>query len=175
MRIYLIIMVILTFLLRQENDTPSVLIAYFNGTANHSNVKLLKKLDEISGLAISGDGRLFCHDDESGAIYQLDKESGNIIKTFYIGKKNGRREDFEGLAIVGETFYLITSDGYLFEFPEGADDAHVDYKKYKTGLSEDFDIEGLCYDPETRALLLACKDSPKKGNEQPRADFQLFT
>jgi hypothetical protein len=38
-------------------------------------------------------------------------------------------------------------------------------------------VEGLCYDPETTSLLLACKDYPGKGFEKNKAvySFALHT
>src|SRR6476469_8708561 len=38
--------------------------------------KLPHDLDEISGLAFSGDGRLFAHGDQDATIWQLDAKNG---------------------------------------------------------------------------------------------------
>jgi uncharacterized protein YjiK len=124
--------------------------------------KLSKKLNEISGLAMSADGRLFAHDDESARINQIDYATGKITKSFFVGKKT-LKKDFEGLAIVNDLFYLVTSDGVLYEFKEGEDGKHVKYDKIKTTLTQKNDVEGLCYDPTSGSLLLACKGDPGKG------------
>lgn len=137
-----------------------------------TTIKLPKKLQELSGLAMTPDGRLFGHNDERADIYQIDQSNGSIIKSFSIGEKT-LKKDFEGIAIVEDLFYLVTSDGDLYEFKEGEDKSEVSYKKYKTGLSSKNDVEGLCYDPDTETLLLACKGYPGKGYDGKRAVYSF--
>ncbi|HXF99663.1 MAG TPA: SdiA-regulated domain-containing protein [Bacteroidota bacterium] len=124
--------------------------------------RLPSRLGEASGLAMTADGRLFAHDDERAAIYQLDFVNGRIIKQFSLGRF-GVRADLEGLAIKDRMFYLVESNGTIYEFPEGNDGDRVEFRTYRTGLSARYDIEGLCYDPETDCLLLACKGYPGDG------------
>ena len=47
--------------------------------------RLPRRLREISGLAVTSDGRLFGHDDERAVIYEIDVEGGQIVKSFAIG------------------------------------------------------------------------------------------
>ncbi len=173
MNIHLALYFVLATPVLGQGGFPAVLPAYFEGNSTHETIILSGKLDEISGLAITDDGRLFAHDDEQGAVYQLDQRTGEIQKIFYLGKKKGKKEDFEGIAIVDQFFYLVTSQGVLFQFKEGENKDHVDYRLIKTGLPADLDVEGLCYDPMSHALLIACKDSPKKGIDQPRSIFSF--
>lgn len=132
--------------------------------------KLPKALDEISGLAFSGDGRLFAHGDQDATIWQLDAHAGKVLKTFSVasagkdpgmGKKQGKSGplagDFEDLQVVGDRFYLISSNGVLVEFREGADGASVPYTAHETGLGKTCEIEGLAYDAAGRSLLILCK------------------
>lgn len=114
------------------------------------------RLDEISGLAFSPDGRLFAHDDERGRIYEIDPLTGDVGKSFDLGEDLAR-DDFEGITIVGERFFLISSSGLLYEFREGADEEEMRYRRTDTGVGFDCEVEGLDYDPEEDALLLACK------------------
>jgi uncharacterized protein YjiK len=125
-------------------------------------VKLPKKISEASGLAMSDDGRLFCHDDEKAVIYQLDERTGRIIKEFQLGARPVYG-DFEGIAIKGPTFYLVTSSGNIYEAEEGNDNEGVSYRFYSTYLTEKNDVEGLEYDGTNNCLLLACKGDPVKG------------
>ncbi len=125
-------------------------------------VALPSNLNEISGLAVTRDGRVFAHGDERGIIYQIDPDDGEVLKRFFLGRWLAE-EDFEGIAIAGEKFFIITSDGKIFEFREGKNEEAVDYKIYNSGASSKFDIEGLCYDPSTNALLIACKEYPGKN------------
>jgi hypothetical protein len=149
----------------------SILGFYFNSTDSSSSVTLPKELKEISGLAMTQDGRLFAHNDENSVIYQIDYRNGTILKSFVVGKKKSKKEDFEGLAIVENTFFMVTSEGILFEFKEGEDGKNVKHKTHKTWLSSKYDVEGLCYDSETHALLLACKGYAGKGYSDERAVY----
>jgi uncharacterized protein YjiK len=126
----------------------------FNLTPSSSRrIELPSSLREISGLAISPDGRLFAHNDEKGVIFEIDISAGTIVKKFSIGLE----DDFEGLAIAGTKFFLVNSSGVIYEFREGEPDETVKYVTYPTSLSASYDVEGLCYDPHTASLLLACK------------------
>jgi uncharacterized protein YjiK len=133
-------------------------------------------LDEISGLAVTGDGRLFAHDDESAVVYQLDYLTGTILKRFSLGS-GFLEEDFEGIAIKQDTMFLVTSDGRILEFQEGTDRGHTRFQLHRTGLRQKNDVEGLEYDPDTDALLLACKGDPGKGfgEEKSVYSFSLST
>jgi uncharacterized protein YjiK len=154
---------------KQENQLDS----YFEAVDNLRSTKLPKALNEISGLAMSEDGRLFAHNDEEGIVYQIDYTTGKIEKKFSLGKKKPPKKDFEGLAIVRDKFFLVTSDGDLYEFKEGDNNDNVEYEIHKTSLSSKNDVEGLCYDPETNALLLACKGYPGKGYKNQKAVYSF--
>jgi uncharacterized protein YjiK len=119
-------------------------------------VKLHRALQEVSGLAVSLDGRLFAHHDERAILYQIDPETGGILKAFSAGFM-GVPGDFEGIAIAGDRFFLITSDGQLVEFREGEDGSSVEYQVHVTGLGARCEMEGLAFDPAEGVLLLPCK------------------
>jgi uncharacterized protein YjiK len=135
-------------------------------------VKLPKKLQELSGLTLSPDGRLFGHDDEKGEIYEIDQSSGSIMKSFSLGRKS-LKKDFEGIAYTKDLIYMVTSDGQIYEFKEGENKSSVSYKKYDTKLTSKYNIEGLCYDHTTESLLLACKAYPGKGYNGKRAVYSF--
>ena len=114
------------------------------------------ELSEVSGLALTPDGRLFAHNDESARITELDYRRGTVIKQFFIGKQ-GLRGDFEGLAYAGDRFFLLSSDGMLYEFREGSDGERVDYTAHDTRLGKECEFEGVAYDSTANSLVLACK------------------
>lgn len=158
-----------------SDNTPEQETLVANPTYDFSSkksVKLPKKLRELSGLTMTPDGRLFGHDDESAIIYQINHSDGSILKSFSVGKKV-LKKDFEGIAFGNDLFYLVVSDGQIYEFEEGEDGASVSYKKYKANLSKNNDVEGLCYDPETKSLLLACKGYPGKNYDGKRAVYSF--
>ncbi|MGE0352695.1 MAG: hypothetical protein AB7Q69_05580, partial [Gemmatimonadales bacterium] len=76
--------------------------------------RLPRALTEISGLAMNAEGRLFAHDDERGIIFEVDYRSGRILRSFSLGRR-GLRGDYEGIAVVGQSIWLVTSDGTLYE------------------------------------------------------------
>ena len=138
-------------------------------------VTLPAELTEVSGLAVAADGRLFAHGDEEALIYQLDPRTGRIIKGFGLepgvdvpdlGKKprDGRvAGDFEDIAIVGDRFYLVTSNAVLLEFSEGAADTRVPFTAHATGLADTCEVEGLAHAAASGDLLMLCKEMREKG------------
>jgi uncharacterized protein YjiK len=121
------------------------------------------RLDEISGLATTADGRLFGHNDERGTVHEIDRATGEVGKRFSIGDPP-IEDDFEGLAIVGERFFLVTSAGSLYEFREVGDRETSAHRVTDLGVGSDCEVEGLDYDPVTDALLVPCKvTSPDRG------------
>ena len=122
-----------------------------------SRFELPRGLREISGLAVTKDGRLFGHDDETGTLHEIDPRTGRVVKSFSLGERKPVKGDFEGLAIVEDRFYLTTSDGDVFVGREGRDGAGVPYDLVRTGLGEGCEIEGLASEPSTGTLLFACK------------------
>jgi hypothetical protein len=125
-------------------------------------LKLPKELSEASGLAFTEDGRLLCHNDEQGVIYEIDYRTGDILKRFSLGKYLVYRDDLEGIATKKgdagrDTIFMINSSGAILRFLPGKDREKVPFKIFKTALSMRNDVEGLTYDPATDCLLLACK------------------
>ena len=140
---------------------PAVSLGSYELTAETgSQWKLPGRLREISGLAMTTDGRLLAHNDEWGVVYEIDLREGTIAKEFQLADMvNPVADDFEGIAATGERIYLVTSSGRLYEFSEGADGESVLYNLYTTGIGRECEIEGLAYDGSRRVLLLMCKGS----------------
>jgi uncharacterized protein YjiK len=123
---------------------------------NAAQAKLPRGLQEVSGLAVSPDGRVFAHADERAVVAQIDACAAKVVKAFSLGTPP-IRGDFEGIAIAGDRFFLITSTGQLYEFREGTTDAAVPYTVRDTGFGKLCELEGLAYDPNDRVLLVGCK------------------
>ena len=126
--------------------------------------ELPRGLREISGLALTPDGRLFAHDDNTAMVYQVDYRRGVLVKEFQLGDKLVQG-DFEAIAVAGERMYLLTSDGVLYRFPEGTDHSRVAYNEIDTGLGKHCEFEGMTYDASSNALVLACKTVYQKSLE----------
>ncbi len=102
------------------------------------------------------EGRLYAHDDERAVIFEIDYREGELIKAWAMGD-NLAQGDFEGIAYAGERFYLVTSDGRIYESREGDDDDRMLFNTYGTGVGRQCEVEGLTFEPADRTLLLACK------------------
>ena len=113
------------------------------------------ELREISGLALTPDGRLLTHDDEIGKVYELDPRHGLIEKSFMLGQ--GLRGDFEAITVAGQDIYLLLSKGILYKFREGANGAHVPYTVHDLKLGKECEFEGVVYEKDSSWLVLPCK------------------
>lgn len=116
-------------------------------------------LNEISGITTLGQNEIACVQDEIGTIFIYDLTKEAIIKE-YPSKLIG---DFEEIALVGNTMYLLRSDGVLIE--------HLNYSKLSAEKKEyalhlpSTNNEGLCFDKRNNRLLIAAKSKAGKGNE----------
>ncbi|HEU4879180.1 MAG TPA: SdiA-regulated domain-containing protein [Gemmatimonadaceae bacterium] len=113
------------------------------------------ELREISGLALTPDGRLFAHDDEISRIYEIDARRGTIVKSFLVGK--GLHGDFEALTVAGSDMYLLQSNGTLYRFKEGDNGKIVPYQKLDLHLKKECEFEGVTYQADSAWLVLPCK------------------
>jgi uncharacterized protein YjiK len=80
-----------------------------------------------------------------------------MIKNFGLGQ-TPVRGDFEAIASVGDSLYLLSSKGVLYEFKEGEHGSEVAYVSRDTGLNEACEFEGLAFDARLNSLLLLCKN-----------------
>ncbi len=161
-----ILLFILARLLLGANDLPAIKGYDFAGKKNLQH-KLARELSEASGLSFTKDGRLLCHNDEQGAVYEVDYRTGKILSRFYLGKFLVYRDDLEGIATKGDTVFMTNSSGMILRFLPGQDGEKVAFQTFKTPLSMRNDVEGLAYDPITDCLLLACKGEASADYKNP--------
>ena len=152
-------------LARREAHVARVLAQPDSGAARGAAIArwlLGGNLAEISGLALTADGRLLTHGDETGRVFEIDYRRGTIVKQFTIGTQLVRA-DFEGIAVANDVLFLLASNGKLYEFREGANGERIDYVLHDTGLRHECEFEGVAFDPTINALLLACKNVRTTG------------
>lgn len=121
-------------------------------------VSLPGRLREVSGLALLDEAHLLAHDDERGIIAIIDVETGERTGQFTLGPLLPR-DDFEGIAVLGDRLYLASSRGRLYEAPIGEDGQTVEFRVHETGLRDRCELEGLTADTATQTLLLSCKNA----------------
>jgi uncharacterized protein YjiK len=133
----------------------------FNVDKPEIKIELSKELKEISGLTWYN-GQLGAVQDESGRMYLLNSNTGVIEEKV----KFSLPGDFEGVEVVGNTFYSITSSGTIFSF-------HINkpeqINRIETKLSWKNDVEGLAYDEKNNQLLIVCKENGGVGDYHTKA------
>ncbi len=146
----------------------SGLLGKYNLTgANSTQIELPDYLDEVSGLAAFGSSHLLMHDDENGVIFIYDLSSKKIERKVKIGDKK-IKEDFEGIAVKGDTVFLSTSNGKIYSVllknKNKADIINVE--KMKT--NDKINLEGLCFSKELNSLILPNKIEIDKKHRDER-------
>ncbi len=126
-------------------DSPDIIIA------------LPDILREVSGITILEKSSLACIQDENGILFIYDPVAGKIKSQFKFGPDG----DYEGIAAVGKTIYILRSDGTIFEVSDYTS-AKSKTLSYNTGIPAK-DNEGLCYDAKNNRLLIGCKG--RVGND----------
>jgi uncharacterized protein YjiK len=142
-----------------SGDTP-VIKGYDFASKNVEQKMLTQELREASGLTFTPDGRLLCHNDEEGAVYEIDYGAGNTRRRFYLGylgKLFIYQDDLEGIAAKHDTIFMVNSSGKILRFLPGKNNEKVSFQEFPTPLTARNNVEGLAYDPATDCLLLACK------------------
>ncbi len=125
---------------------------------NILQVKLPTYLREASGLARLPGGDVLTHNDEKGVVYSVSMVDFAISPRASLGAP-AMDGDFEGITLLGERIYLVTSTGEIFDFAfdDTMQEAVVEPDRRDSGLKDICEIEGLAH--VGRKLLLPCKTS----------------
>jgi hypothetical protein len=116
-------------------------------------------LKEVSGITEIDGSTIACIQDENGILYIYDL-SEERIKKQYTFCYNG---DYEGIARVDKTIYVLRSDGMLCEIAN-YESGKSTPESYFTGIPAR-DNEGLCFDQKANRLLIAPKSNDRKDSE----------
>ena len=121
------------------------------------------ELREISGLALTARGTVLTHDDNIGRVYEINPETGILIKGFSLA--GGVRGDFEAITTAGNEVYLLESKGKIYTFKEGGDAEQVPYSVFDTHLGKECEFESLVYEADSTRLVMVCKKI--RGKNEP--------
>ena len=124
------------------------------------------ELKEISGLAWIAEGRFACVQDEDGKVFIYNTAQNKIEKQIPFAGAG----DYEGITINGNTIYVVRADGRLYEIDINS---KAPAREYKTPLTIEDNIEGLCYDKNNDRLLLAAKEGQDGAMEKHIYAFDL--
>ena len=124
-------------------------------------------LREVSGIAYMGNNRIACIQDEDGIIFIYDLSSSTIVKEIKFAESG----DYEAISLVGESAYVLRSDGTIFEVLNFNGEAPQTFQ-YETPIKGKLNFEGLGFEKSKKRLLIALKE--RSGNEfKPVYSFNL--
>jgi len=116
-------------------------------------------LNEVSGNTWVDKDHLIVIEDLDPELYllKIDDKNAAIEKKIEFQKDGKGKFDIEDVTINDGVVYALWSHGVLFKISNwNSSDPSVE--KWPTSLSKDNNTEGVCYDPVTKNLLIACKD-----------------
>ena len=148
-----------------KNSVRSVIPIDYNLSDPDKIIILPSSLNEISGITEINATTVAGIQDNNGIlfIYDLKKEQIKMQDYFY---ENG---DYEGIARVDNTIYVLRSDGELFEITN-YESSTFKVLSYKTGIPAK-DNEGLCYDQKADRLLIGPKSNVGEKSENKERRF----
>ncbi|CAM4321214.1 SdiA-regulated domain-containing protein [Gillisia limnaea] len=109
-------------------------------------------LVEVSGISYMENGKIACVQDEDGFIFIYNLESASVERKIEFAGHG----DYEGIALVGTTAYVLRSDGTLFEV-KNFENNLLKTNEYSFDFPSNYDFEGLGYDQKKNRLLLGFK------------------
>lgn len=112
---------------------------------------------EISGITVIDSTSVACVQDENGMVFIFDMVK-NEISDHFIFHYPG---DYEGIARVDGSFYVLRSDGTLFKTRN--DKSSVFTQQIGSPVGPPANYEGLCYDHRNHRLLIVPKNNPERG------------
>jgi hypothetical protein len=161
----LFFMNIFTFCDQHDNKIAKPRMSIGYNLAVPDRVYILPKaLQEVSGMAETDTSAIACIQDEQEIVYIYDINKNQIINQLNLGYSG----DYEGIARVDKTLYILRSDGVISEITNFETD-QLKRSTFSTGIPWK-DNEGICSDPNNQRLLIAPKETPGKhsGNNEKR-------
>ncbi|MEP6925999.1 MAG: SdiA-regulated domain-containing protein, partial [Ginsengibacter sp.] len=151
-----------------KTSEAGVVFNYDLKTPDHS-WRLPDQLIEVSGNTWIDKDHLILIEDLHPDLYliKIDDKNATLEKTIPFAEEDKEKIDIEDVTYVNNTVYALWSHGVIFKIADWNTKPQVE--KIKTFLSKDNNTEGLCYDPVTRKLLVACKDASNVAEEKKSA------
>lgn len=144
---------------KEEEIAPKVDYQLTNPDAKF---KLPKELVEISGLTCYEDKWLVAVQDERGALFFIDINTGDTEEVIEFAADG----DYEGITSKKELLYVLRADGVLFKVSNWSDEDDLHTEIINTNLGEINNTEGLVYDKKFDRFLIACKGSAIIGDNE---------
>lgn len=120
---------------------------------------------EISGIAWMDKSHLLAIEDLTPNLYvlNLDKD-GSIESKMPFMSTDKAKFDIEDVTLANGIAYVLWSHGDIYQVQNWQKKPEA--KTWETGLSKDNNTEGLCFDPVSGNLLVACKNEAGVADEK---------
>lgn len=113
------------------------------------------RLKEISGLVWdTKDDEFMAHNDESGKLFILDRETKDIRGEYVFGGKG----DYEDIALLNDIPYILRSDGLITRVIYEESGAARGVEEGSVPISGKNDFETMYADTSRNALIVICKN-----------------
>ncbi len=113
------------------------------------------ELTEISALTDVDASTIACLHDEEAMLYFIDLRTGKIQRKIAFGEPG----DMEGLTRVGDEYFALRSDGFVYRFKFHGDRPELT-DTFRLSIPNR-NIEGLGWDPRRNVILVSPKDTPR--------------
>lgn len=118
-------------------------------------IELKKQLREISGIYCHSPTELVAINDEEGALFFIDVNTGTFRKKVF-----GVKGDYEDVVETPFGFFVLESNGSLHQLDKDGHEIAV----YPREFPKSVEFESLCYDVGKNELLMICKSC---GHKEP--------
>jgi uncharacterized protein YjiK len=126
---------------------------------------LTGELNEISGQTWIDKNHLLAIEDLHPTLYLLRLDStATVEKTSTFKDSSDKKFDLEDITVVDGVAYALWSHGKIYKITGWQNNPEI--QKFNTGLSKENNTEGLCYDPVSHNLLIACKNESDIEDEK---------
>ena len=123
------------------------------------------ELKEISGQTWIDKNHLLAIEDLHPTLYLLSlATTATIEKTSTFKDSSDKKFDLEDITVVDDVAYALWSHGKIYKISGWQNNPGI--QKFNTGLSKENNTEGLCYDPVSQNLLIACKNESDIEDEK---------
>ena len=160
----LFIAAIIRFTTRNTDETSASIFARNDQSGKrvneHKSVRIIsewllpKELKEVSGISWMQGDRFACVQDEIGKVFIYNTRTSSVENEIPFAGKG----DYEGIAIVADTIYVLHANGKIFEIANYSSPKRR-VKLYESHLSKKQDNESLAYDKKNNRLLVAVKEA----------------
>jgi uncharacterized protein YjiK len=180
---FIVLSVLIAFTIRttdvlEKKPVASIAQAIKNrGGLPYADVEIVERWDvpdvlkEISAIAYVDSNHFACVQDELGKIYVYSIRTGTVEKEIPFASAG----DYEGLALVGSTAYVLSADGNITQV-NNYFSSNPKATEHETHLTTKQDAEGLCFDKKNNRLLVAIKGKdPESDDYKGIYSFSLNT